>query len=122
MGRTRNIIHIESGQTLVTRAKWCDSFFTKLRGFTFRKRLKRGEGLVLVEKRDNRVTTAIHMLFVNMPLGVLWVNDAGIIVDSVVAKPWRPSYTPKEPARYVIEAEPAIVEQVSIGDTIRFEQ
>jgi uncharacterized membrane protein (UPF0127 family) len=60
------------------------------------------------------------MLFVFFELGVLWVNDAGEIVDSVVARPWRLSYTPKAPARYVVEADPAIVGRVAIGDHLRF--
>lgn len=114
------IEHVESGETLVERARWCKSFASKLRGFTWRRELQAGEGLVLVEKRESRVNTAIHMLFVFFELGVLWVNDEGRIVDKVLAKPWRPSYTAQAPARYVVEAGPAILEQVTVGDHVRF--
>ncbi len=120
MSTYRKIIHQESGKTLVENALWCNSFTTKLRGFTFRRTWKDGDGLVLVEKKDNRVNTAIHMLFVFFDLGVIWVNDAGKIVDTAVAKPWRLSYAPQAPARYVIEAHPDITTQVKIGDTITF--
>jgi uncharacterized membrane protein (UPF0127 family) len=118
----RKIIHQESGRTLVEKALWCNTFATKLRGFTFRRTWKTGDGLVLVENSDSRVSTAIHMLFVFFDLGVLWVNDAGQVVDKAIARPWRLSYVPQAPARYVIEAHPDIVEQVSIGDAITFSE
>ena len=122
MSAYRSIIHKESGKTLVEQAKWCDSFATKLRGFTFSRTWQSGDGLVLVENSDSKVSTAIHMLFVFFDLGVIWVNDAGTIVDTVVAKPWRLSYIPQAPARYVIEAHPDIVGQVAVGDTIVFSE
>ena len=122
MSTYRNIVHEESGRTLVENALWCNSFATKLRGFTFRRTWKKGVGLVLVEKSDSRVSTAIHMLFVFFDLGVLWVNDAGEIVDKTVARPWRLSYVPQAPARYVIEAHPDIITQVSVGDKIAFSE
>jgi uncharacterized membrane protein (UPF0127 family) len=118
----RNIIHQESGRTLVEKALWCNTFATKLRGFTFRRTWKKGDGLVLVENSDSRVSTAIHMLFVFFDLGILWVNDAGEIVDKTVARPWRLSYVPQAPACYVIEAHPDIVAQVSVGDKIAFSE
>jgi uncharacterized membrane protein (UPF0127 family) len=120
-GNYKQLIHEESGRVLLARARWCDSFSSKLRGFTFRRQLSAGDGLVLVEKSDSRVKSAIHMLFVFFDLGVLWVNDAGEVVDSVVAKPWRLSYTPKAPARYVIEFHPTLLPQVKAGDHIRFQ-
>ena len=60
------------------------------------------------------------MLFVKFDLGVIWVNDAGEVVDTVLAKPWKLSYAPKAPARYVIEGHPQLLEQVKIGDKITF--
>ncbi len=120
MTKYRRIVHVETGQTLIARAKWCDTFAAKLRGFTFRRRLGRQEGLTLVEKRDSRVTTAIHMLFVFFDLGVIWANDAGEVVGSVLAKPWRLSYAPPAPARYVIEGHPQLLTAVKPGDHIQF--
>lgn len=121
MGEYRRIVHVESGRVLVERARWCDGFAGKLLGFLFRRKLNDGEGLVLVEGRDSRVSTAIHMLFVFLDLGVLWVNGAGEVVDTVRARPWRLSYAPQAPARYVIEAHPDVLRQVAAGDRVRFE-
>lgn len=122
MSTYRKIIHQESGRTLVEQALWCNTFLTKLRGFTFRRTWKPGDGLVLVEGSDSRISTSIHMLFVFFDLGVLWVNDSGQLVDKTVAKPWRLSYVPQAPARYVIESHPDIVDQVSVGDMIAFSE
>ncbi len=121
MGEYHRVVHAESGRVLVERARWCDGFASKLRGFLLRRTLQQGEGLVLVEGRDSRMSTAIHMLFVFLELGVVWVNDGGEVVDTVRARPWRLSYAPRAPARYVIEAQPDVLRHVAVGDRVRFE-
>lgn len=118
--KTKDVLHTKTGKPLVKRAKWCDSFASKLRGFTFRRQLQPTDGLVLVEKSDSKLTSSIHMLFVFFDLGVIWVNEAGQIVDQVVAKPWRLSYVPAAPARYVIETHPTVLQQTKIGDHVTF--
>jgi uncharacterized membrane protein (UPF0127 family) len=111
---------VESDQILVDRLRWCDTFGRKLRGFTFRRTLAEDDGLVLVEKSESRMKSSIHMLFVFFDLGVLWVDDAGEVVDSRLAKRWRSSYVPDRAARYVVEAHPVILKRVAVGDHIQF--
>lgn len=120
MAQFREVWHGENGRLLLPRARWCDNFASRLRGFTFRRRLAPDEGLVLVESGDSRSAAGIHMLFVFVALGVIWVDEAGKVVDTVVARPWRPLYLPQAPARYVIEGAPGLVNEVAIGDAIRF--
>jgi uncharacterized membrane protein (UPF0127 family) len=117
----RKIVHEASGTVLVPKAKWCDGYGSKLKGFMFHPALGAEEGLVLVEKQDGRVATAIHMFFVNFDLGVVWVNGEGVVVDTAVAKAWRPHYAPQAPARYVIEMHPDKLPLVKVGDKIKFE-
>ena len=117
--RYRQIVKAKNGEVLVGKAKWCDTFLTKL-GFTLRRKLSPGEGLVLVEDSDSRLGSGITMLFCFLHLGVIWVNGDGEVVDTVIARPWRPSYLPKAPARYAIEAAPGIVQRVNPGDKITF--
>ena len=107
---------------LVPRLRWCDSFFCRLRGLTGRCALAPGEGLVLVEAADSRLATAIHMFFVNFSIAVIWVDTAGRVVDTRLARPWRPLYVPRARARYVVEAEPELLERVKIGDEVEFAQ
>jgi len=102
------------------RIKYCDTFLTQLRGFTFRPRLSRDEGLLLVGTRDSRLDSSIHMLFVSFDLAVFWINSEMQVVDKVLAKSWRPAYFSKKPARYVLEIHPERWGDYEIGDTVQF--
>lgn len=103
------------------RIRYCDTFLSQLRGFTFRARLSPDEGLLLVGRRDSRLDSSIHMLFVRFALTVVWINSHMQVVDKVLAKPWRPAYFPKQPARYVLEIHPARWEDYQVGDTVQFQ-
>src|SRR6266511_974932 len=100
--------------------KYCDTFLTQLRGFTFRSRLARDECLLLVGTRDSRLDSSIHMLFVSFDLSVIWINSGRQVVDKVLAKSWRPAYFSKQPARYVLEIHPERWEDFEIGDRVEF--
>jgi uncharacterized membrane protein (UPF0127 family) len=102
------------------RIKICDTFLTQLRGFTFRSRLARDEGLLLVGRRDSRLDSSIHMLFVSFDLGVFWINSEHRVVDKVLAKSWHPAYFSKEPAKYVLEIHPDRWGEYEIGDMVEF--
>ncbi|GAB4484582.1 MAG: DUF192 domain-containing protein [Anaerolineales bacterium] len=101
------------------RARWCASFASRLRGFTFRKNIAPDEGLILVEARESRVDTAIHMLFVWTDLAVFWLDNDLRVVDKTLAKAWWPFYAPRRPARYTLEAAPARLDDFQIGDSLR---
>jgi uncharacterized membrane protein (UPF0127 family) len=120
MTKRCQIIKNQSQEPLIQQAKWCTSFLCKLKGFMFRRSIEQDEALIFVHRRDNRINTSIHMFFVPFDLGVIWVNKTGKVVDLVCAKPWRPSYAPKEPASYVIELHPDKLGSVAIGDSIEF--
>jgi uncharacterized membrane protein (UPF0127 family) len=102
-------------------ALYCDSFLCRLRGLMFRSSLAPGQGLLLVEGRDSRLDTAIHMLFVFMDLAVIWINSEKVVVDSVLARAWRPAYAPRQPARYILEIHPDRLNEFKIGDKIEFQ-
>ena len=100
--------------------KLCDTFLTQLRGLTFRTHLARDEGLILAGKRDSRLDSSIHMLFVVFDLTVVWINSDMKVVDKILAKPWRPAYFAKAPAKYVLEIHPDRWENFQIGDVVQF--
>lgn len=102
------------------RIKYCDTFLSNGRGFTFRSHLDLDEGLVLVGKRDSRVDSSIHMLFVSFDLAVFWINSNMQVVDKIIAKSWKPAYFSKEPAHYVLEIHPDRLGDYEIGDTVQF--
>jgi uncharacterized membrane protein (UPF0127 family) len=100
--------------------KFCDTFLSQLRGLTFRSRLAREEGLLLVGTRDSRLDSSIHMLFVSFNLTIVWINSEMKVVDKVLARPWRPAYFSRQPARYVLEVHPERWGDFEIGDRLQF--
>ncbi|MBI5966068.1 MAG: DUF192 domain-containing protein [Chloroflexi bacterium] len=102
------------------RVGYCDSFLCRLRGLMFRSRLGPDEGLLLVEKRDSRLDTSIHMFFVPFDLAVFWINSEKTVVDKVIAKSWRPAYFPKADAKYTLEIHPDRWGNYEIGDKVEF--
>ena len=121
MSRYISVHNTDKPSLAPIRARYCNSFLSKLRGFTFRRRLARGEGLVLVEGHDTRAATAIHMLFVWTDLAVAWIDSTNTVVDAVLAKSWRPFYAPSKPARYVLEIHPERMGEFQIGNKVQFE-
>ncbi len=87
----------------------------------FRSRLARDEGLLLVEKRDSRLDTSIHMFFVGFDLAVFWINSNMLVVDRVLAKSWRPVYVPRVGARYTLELHADRWEDYQVGDKVEFQ-
>lgn len=50
------------------------------------------------------LSASIHMLFMRMPIDVLWLDERQRIVDHVEnLAPWTLNCTPRAPAKYVIE-------------------
>ena len=102
------------------RIQYCDTFFTQLRGLSFRSRLGLDEGLLLVGKRDSRIDSSIHMLFVPFDLSVIWIDSNMQVVDKILAKSWRPAYFSKQPAKYVLEVHPRRWKDFEIGESVEF--
>jgi len=117
-------IHLENkNQPLPSplHALYCDSFLCRLRGLMFRSSLAPERGLLLVETRESRLDTAIHMLFVFMDLAVIWINSDKVVVDTILARAWRPVYAPRQPARYILEIHPDRLNEFKIGDCVEFQ-
>jgi len=98
----------------------CASFQCRLLGLMFRSRLDQGGGILLVQKNDSRIDSAIHMFFVFMDLAVIWIDSEMNVVDTVLAKAWRPFYAPRQAARFILEIHPARLQEFSIGDHVEF--
>ncbi|RPI83049.1 MAG: hypothetical protein EHM41_16890 [Chloroflexi bacterium] len=109
------------GRALI-QAKFCRSFFCQLRGLTFRRSLPEDEGLLLVQRGDSKIDSSIHMLFVWIPLGVVWINSRNEVVDTRLALPWRPVYVPRQPAKYVLEIHPSRLVEFCKGDRVSIDE
>lgn len=122
MSEWRIIRSATTGEIVLPRARWCVSFWCNLRGLQFVRRLPEDEGLLFARASESTVETAIHMLFMFFDIGVVWLDAAGTVVDAKLAKPWRPYYAPRAPARYFIEANVSLLERVAIGDRLIFDE
>lgn len=106
--------------TVLGESKIADTFFSRLRGTMFKKELERGLILKLPSTRS-RSGSAIHMFFVRFPLDIIFADSDKKVVDVISIDPWK-TYTPKKPARYIIEMEKGTIESsgTEIGDELDF--
>lgn len=106
--------------TILGESEIADTFFSRLRGTMFKKKLERGLILKLPNDRS-RSGSAIHMFFVRFPLDIIFADSNKKVVDMVSIDPWK-TYTPKKSAKYVIEMEKGTIESsgTEIGDELDF--
>jgi uncharacterized membrane protein (UPF0127 family) len=98
------------------RIQVCKSFFSRLRGFMFQAGVAKEGGLLFIQGSESRVDAAIHMLFVNFDLGVVWIDHHNDVVDTRLARRWRPFYMPSQKAKMFLEIHPSRLAEFSAGD------
>ncbi|MBL8134937.1 MAG: DUF192 domain-containing protein [Anaerolineae bacterium] len=106
----------------MARVRLCESFLCHLRGLQFVPRLPNDQGLLFVTRSESRTNTTIHMFFMLFSIGVVWLDGEARVVDKQLARPWRPMYAPRAPARYYLEANVDVLDRVEIGDRLRFDE
>ena len=116
MTEWRRIVQSRTGEEVLARARVCANFWSVFRGLQFTRGLAPGTGLLFDVRRESRSETAIHMLNVVYPIGVLWLTSGGEVVHKALAKPWRLYYGSPKPARYFIEALPDVLDRAAVGD------
>ena len=120
MDRWVGVLNSSRGDRPVVRARWCASFWCRLRGLSLRRELKEGEGLILVEPRPSRYGSAIHMAGMLFPLGIVWIDGDRRVVHTCLARPWG-IYIPPAPALLTLEALPKALEDIAPGDQVVFQ-
>ncbi|HVO70913.1 MAG TPA: DUF192 domain-containing protein [Aggregatilineaceae bacterium] len=120
MAQYRILKNAATGTILLKRLKWGDNYWIKFAGLMLRRNLPEDEGLVFAYGRESRLETSIHMFFMAFAIATVWLDKDGLVVDKVLAKPWRPAYASRVPAQYVIEARPSLLEKVAVGDRLVF--
>lgn len=115
-------IRNQAGEVVLEQAKWCASAWCHFKGLQFASPLEDTEGLLFVYGSESVTNTSIHMFFVFFEIGVVWLDAGGVVVDAKLAKPWRPLYAPQAPAQYFIEANPSVLDRVTIGDVLQFDE
>ena len=100
MSQVRIIRRASTGEVVLARARWCQSFWCHFRGLMFRRHLPDDEGLLFVYRSDYISDAEIHMFFVFFPISAVLLDDEGRVVSATLARPLRPYYSPAQPARY----------------------
>ena len=77
---------------------------------------------MLVQRKENIRDASIHMFFVGMDLGIVWLDKKGVVVDLQLARSWKPYYAPARAASFILEIHPTRLTEFDIGDEISFEE
>ncbi|MGB9724164.1 MAG: DUF192 domain-containing protein [Chloroflexia bacterium] len=107
-----------TGQVLARRVVRCDTVLRRFRGLMFRRPLGEDEVYLFILPQESRLDAAIHMFFVFFPIAVVWLDGRYRVVDQALARPWRPWYAPRRPARYFLEGPPSLLHRVRAGDEL----
>ena len=115
------LVNQATGQQLALHVRTCNTFRRKLRGLMFRRGIGPDEAYVFVGTRESIAEATIHMFFVFFPIAVLWLDAQKRVVDTALARPFRPYYAPHHPAQYFVEGVPGLLDQVHVGDELNWE-
>jgi uncharacterized membrane protein (UPF0127 family) len=109
------VVHLRDGdrRVLASDAERAEGLPAKIRGLMFRRDLSTGYGLVF--PFEEAAARSIHMVFVSIPLDVLWlVGDEVTRVERL--SPW--TGFARSPADTVVELPAGAAEGVEAGDTV----
>ena len=96
-------------------AWYFESFFDRFQGFMFKKRIFNHQAGLFINKNENKMDSAIHMLFMKFDIAVFWINQLNVIVDKKIAKKWRLVYYPQEKSHKILETHTDIYDKLQIG-------
>jgi uncharacterized membrane protein (UPF0127 family) len=86
----------------------------------FRRGLDPDEVYLFAFGSEGVVTASVHMAFVFFPISLIWLDAQRQVVDVRLARPFRPAYAPRRPAKYLVEGAPSLIDRVAVGDRLGF--
>jgi uncharacterized protein len=111
-------IHKSNFPSNTLNIKICDGFKDQFLGLMFTRTLGLESGILLSQKRESKIDSAIHMFFMNYDICVLWLDKNMMVVDKAIAKKWHPAYISRYPAQHVLECHLSQYDNFSIGDVL----
>ncbi|MDD4983900.1 MAG: DUF192 domain-containing protein [Candidatus ainarchaeum sp.] len=93
--------------------------FQKAKGLMFACKKDFDYCLIFDMGYESKYRSSIHMMFVFFPIFLVFLDSNKKVVDSKIAKPWR-FYSPKAPARYVLELPEKYENRIKEGDKLIF--
>ncbi len=123
--KRRNIFVITPRKRIRLRLRIATSFFDRMKGLMFVKRLGADEGMLFVSGREHK--PALWMLNMRISLDMLFADSNGAIVDIIHgAQPFHKVpfriYAPKRNSMYVLEVRAGFSKRngIRIGDRLKF--
>ena len=102
-------------------AWYFESFFNRLQGLMFKKKISNNQAGLFINKNENIMDSTIHMLFMNFDIAVFWIDRLNTIVDKKIAKKWGLIYYPEVKSQKILETHTDIYDKLQIGDKIIIE-
>jgi len=93
----------------------------RLKGLMFEKPERFNYALVFTFPKESKAAATIHMLFVFFPIDAVFLDKQKKVVD-IARKllPFTPSYTPKKPARFLVELPAGKSKGTEAGDVLQW--
>ncbi|MBI4043532.1 MAG: DUF192 domain-containing protein [Candidatus Diapherotrites archaeon] len=110
---------------VLKRVRIAQTFWQKFKGLMGEQRERFDYALVFVLGRESRAGASIHMLFVQFPIDVAFLNAKKQVVDLVEnLQPWTLNCTPKKPAAFVVELPAGTIEEKGLkkGDAVEWKR
>lgn len=89
--------------------------------FANKKKVKKGMCLVFPSRKNKKYSSAITMLFCFSKYEILFIDKDFKVVDKTILPPFKLTYIPKKPCKYVIESIPNSFKDIKIGNKIKIE-
>lgn len=110
----------ENKQVIIQKTRLANTYFKRFKGLMFENKKNFDYALIFEFPRESKLGCSIHMLFMKFEIDVLFLNSKKIVVDKTTLKPWIINYTPKKPAKFVIEAPKGTFSKIKLSEKLRW--
>ena len=104
---------------IMPKVRFADTSWLRLKGLMFENQSLFDYALVFDLPEESVLHATIHMLFVFFPIDIVFLDKNKNVVDIVKGiKPFTPSYSPKKPAKFLIELPEGKANGIKEGDIL----
>ncbi|MDA3855623.1 MAG: DUF192 domain-containing protein [Candidatus Woesearchaeota archaeon] len=110
-------------KVILPEMKYATSIFDIGKGLMFanKKKIEKGMCLVMPTRKNQKYVSAVTMFFCFHPMDIIFINKEFEVVDNITLNPWKSSYVPKKPCKYVIESTKDKFKNITIGEKVKLE-
>lgn len=115
-----------NNKILIKKTKLANTPWLRFKGLMFEKKETFNYALIFDFPFESRISSSLHMLFMNFQVDVIFLNSKKEVVDKVTLKPFGLknlrgiNYTPKKAAKFVIEAPVGVNKKIKLGNKLNW--